>query len=219
MGGAIVNEKSDGRTDDRNEEEGRRQAPPEADSTLPFASSSEAEIPQIGPYRVICRMSRGGQADVYLAFDATVKREVVVKLGRKPVAKGLAKHDQLVHEARLLARLEHPHLVPLYTFGFHQQRPYLVLPHVRGRNLDDVARTKRLDPCQAALLVARLGHALAAAHSLGILHRDVKPANVLIDEAGLPRLIDFGIGLLRREAGDGPLPADANCGTPEWMPP
>jgi serine/threonine protein kinase len=101
--------------------------------------------------------------------------------------------DALVAEARLLAQLDHPNLVRVHDLGFHENCPYVVLDYVPGRSLREVVRDQPLSAERAAEIVAKVARALAVVHARGITHGDLKPANILIDENGEPRLIDFGI--------------------------
>ena len=125
---------------------------------------------------------------------------MVLKLGRQPV--GDDERASLVAEGRLLADLEHINLVRIYDLDFHNDRPFLVMEYVHGRNLEDYARDEPVTPRRAAELVAKLAGALAMVHRRGIIHRDIKPRNILIDEAGEPRLIDFGLARLRHAWSD-----------------
>ena len=127
---------------------------------------------------------------------------MVLKLGRQPV--GDDDRASLVAEGRLLTDLEHINLVKIYDLDFHNDQPFLVMEYVHGRNLEDYARDEPVTPRRAAELVAKLADALAMVHRRGIIHRDIKPRNILIDESGEPRLIDFGLARLRHAWSDCP---------------
>lgn len=148
----------------------------------------------IGRYHVIGVLEEGGQAQVYRAIHPTLSKELVIKLGRRPM--GSRPTDQLVAEGKLLAELEHPNLARIYDMDFYEGRPYLVMEYVRGRTLRQCARQQRFGPRDAALLVAKIARALAVPHARGIVHQDLKPGNILIDESGEPRVIDFGLARL-----------------------
>jgi hypothetical protein len=122
-------------------------------------------------------------------------KDLVLKLSLEPVEPG-GRHE-IVEEGRILAELEHPNLVRVHDLDFHDNRPYLVMEYIRGPNLDQVAREERMKPNKAAALLVKVAGAVAYAHRHGIIHRDIKPKNILVDEAGEPRLIDFGMARMR----------------------
>jgi serine/threonine protein kinase len=198
--------------------------PPETRPVGPEMSAAEiggrrSPPKRIGKYHVVGVLEEGGQAEVYRAVHPALSKELVVKLGRNPTGAGLREADQLVAEGRLLAELEHPNLARVYDLDFHQRRPFLVMEYVRGRNLRQHAREHRYAPGEAALLVAKTARALAAAHVRGIIHQDVKPGNIIIDEAGEPRVIDFGLARLRPAWGEEPDEPGTISGTVQYMSP
>ena len=146
-----------------------------------------------GRYRLGPEIGRGGMADVYRARDLVTGDDVAVKVLRAsdPVA-----DRWLGREQAALGRLDHPALVRLRATGSADGRPYLVLDLVDGRPLSDLLREGPLGAGRAAELGAHVAAGLAHAHAAGVTHRDVKPANILIDAAGRPRLADFGIARL-----------------------
>ena len=156
----------------------------------------------IGKYLVVDQLDEGGQGQVYRVIHPKLGQDMVLKLGRQPV--GDDERASLVAEGRLLVDLEHINLVRIYDLDFHDDRPFLVMEYVHGRNLEDYARDEPVTPRRAAELVAKLAGALAMVHRRGIIHRDIKPRNILIDETGEPRLIDFGLARLRHAWSDRP---------------
>jgi serine/threonine protein kinase len=159
-------------------------------------SPAQPRPPMIGKYLVLEVLGRGGQADVYRAIHTELGKEVVLKLGRRPAEPGGIGHDELRAEGRVLAELDHPHLARVQDLDLHEGHPFLVMEYVRGQTLQQYAERQRPTPQQAAILVAQLARALTAAHRRGIVHQDLKPKNVLVDESGRPRIIDFGMARL-----------------------
>jgi serine/threonine protein kinase len=146
-----------------------------------------------GRYRLGDRLGGGAAAEVYRALDERLQRPVAVKLFRGDAAAQLQRHEA---EMRTLASLDHPSLVSVYDAGSDEERhgaPYLVMQLVEGSTLADELRDGPLAPERAATYGAALADALAYVHERGFVHRDVKPANVLIAEDGRVHLADFGI--------------------------
>jgi serine/threonine protein kinase len=171
----------------------------------------------IGKYYVVGILGGGGQGTVYRVLHPELNRELVIKVARLSCATDSAERDLLVREGRVLADLDHPGLAHVHDLGFHDGRPYLVMDYVRGVTLEQHVANRRLTPTQAASLVAQVAHALASAHRRGVVHQDIKPSNILIDEAGRPRVIDFGLARLRGAwTGEAPQPSG---GTAAYMSP
>jgi tRNA A-37 threonylcarbamoyl transferase component Bud32 len=177
-----------------------------------------ATLPAIGKYQVLACLGEGGQATVYRALHSSLGKEVVIKLSRSPAAEDPSARQTMTAEGRALAELDHPSLARVYDLDFHEGRPFLVLEYVRGRSLEQVARQERIPPRRAAALLAPVARALAQAHRRGLVHRDVKPANILVGEDGRARLIDFGLALFRDAWSQEEAPP-AICGTPPYMAP
>ncbi|MGQ5635696.1 MULTISPECIES: protein kinase domain-containing protein [unclassified Streptomyces] len=140
------------------------------------------------------KIGSGGMADVYEGFDTRLRRPVAVKLFRP--GSDPQTEDRLTSEAVLLARLQHPGLVTVYDAGRHDDRAYLVMQLVDGVTLRGLLERGALSERHVAALGTTLAQALAHVHRAGIVHRDVKPSNVLLDRAGEPHLADFGIARL-----------------------
>ena len=132
---------------------------------------------------------------VYRATQPQIGREVAIKA----VAPELANHPDFVRrferEAQIVAKLEHPHIVPLYDYWREPDAAYLVMRFLRGGSVEDLLRSGPLDPERASSILDQVAAALSAAHRQGIVHRDVKPGNVLLDEVGNAYLTDFGVAL------------------------
>lgn len=151
--------------------------------------------PAIGKYVVVERFPRSGQAEVFRVVHPQFQQERVLKLAKEPVAAG--EWSEIIEEGKILCGLEHPHLIHVYDLDFLGNRPYLVMEYFRGRNLEQFAAEDQVSPRRAAALVAKVAGAAAFAHRHGIVHRDIKPRNILVDVAGEPRLIDFGMARVR----------------------
>ena len=151
-------------------------------------------LPEIAGYRVLRRLGQGGMAEVYLAIQLSLQREVAIKL----LALENAVSDELAQrferEARTIARLDHPHIVGIHEVGRSSTGlPYYTMPYLPN---GDLGRRRLRGDSRAVLAVLRaLVDALAYAHAHGVVHRDVKPDNVLFDKNDRPLLTDFGIAL------------------------
>ncbi|MEV5967014.1 protein kinase [Kribbella sp. NPDC051952] len=153
-----------------------------------------------GRYRVVDAIGRGGMGEVYRATDVVLGREVAVKV-MLPIPETLAAGERFLREARAGARLRHPHVVAVYDFGEYGAARYLAMELVRGRTVGEELR--RLGPLPAARaqdIIRQAAAGLAAAHAEGIVHRDIKPDNLLLSSEGLVKVADFGIVRLAHDA-------------------
>ena len=157
-------------------------------------------------FQLVRVLGQGGMGSVYLGYDTVLERDVAIKLLRDRATDDDARLRFLT-EARAIARLDHPNVIAIFRAGTTRAGyPYLVQELVRGHSLDRIALP--VAPERAIAIGLGIARGLAAAHRRGILHRDVKPANVMIDDAGTPKLLDFGVAkLTRRDAPERPAPA------------
>jgi serine/threonine protein kinase/formylglycine-generating enzyme required for sulfatase activity len=170
----------------------------------------------VGRYRVERLLGEGGFGRVYLARDEQLQRLVAVKVPHPHLFAGPHAADAYLAEARTAAGLDHPHVVPVFDAGGTPEFPcYIVSKFIEGRTLDWAIRHDRPAPRAAAALVAAVADALQHAHQRGVVHRDVKPGNILLDAVGRPHVADFGLALREPEVGRGPRYA----GTPAYMSP
>lgn len=145
-------------------------------------------------YRVRHSLASGGMGEVLLAADERLDRPVAIKVLHDEYAQSEAFRQRFEREARAMAGLNHPNMVQLYDYGEEDGHPFLVMEYVRGRTMRDLLATQGSPPCErAAEIVADMAGALHYAHTHGVVHRDVKPANVMIDAAGTVKVADFGI--------------------------
>ena len=147
-----------------------------------------------GRYKVLRAIGRGGMGTVWLCRDEVLGREVAVKqIGALP-GESPTETKRAMREARSAAALNHPNAVAVYDVVKHEGRPWLVMEYVEGQTLaDEISRDGQISPQRVADIGAQLAGALARAHERRIIHRDIKPGNVLIDKAGRPKISDFGI--------------------------
>ena len=172
----------------------------------------------IGRYAVSAELGRGGMGIVYRGRDRELKRDVAIKLVLDPTRVGEDELRRFRREASAAARLKHPGIVAVHEVGEDEGRPFLVLELVEGRNLEELLRAEQVDHRRAAELVRGVAEALAHAHAQGVVHRDVKPENVLVDASGRPRLTDFG--LARDVVASAALTVSGQVmGTPAYMAP
>src|SRR5579859_3411835 len=169
-------------------------------------------------YRLEARIGSGGMSTVYRAFDETLERQVAVKLMNREVTSDSDQLERFRREARAVAQLSHPHIVGVIDAGEDDGRPYIVLEYVEGETLKDrIRRLGRLPIAEAVAYAIEIARALGAAHAQHIIHRDVKPQNVLIDQEGSAKVTDFGIARKLEEDG---LTADGRVlGTTDYVSP
>ena len=171
-----------------------------------------------GRYRLEARIAAGGMSTVYRALDETLERQVAVKLMNREVATDSDQLERFRREARAVAQLSHPHIVGVIDAGEDDSRPYIVFEYVEGETLKDrIRRLGRLPITEAVAYAIEIARALGAAHARHIVHRDVKPQNVLIDHEGSAKVTDFGIARTLEEDG---LTADGRVlGTTDYVSP
>ena len=171
-----------------------------------------------GRYRLEARIGSGGMSTVYRALDETLERQVAVKLMNREVASDSDQLERFRREARAVAQLSHPHIVGVIDAGEDDGRPYIVFEYVEGETLKErIRRLGRLPIPEAVAYAIEIARALGAAHARHIVHRDVKPQNVLIDQEGSAKVTDFGIARTLEEDG---LTADGRVlGTTDYVSP
>src|SRR5262245_13997842 len=188
-------------------------AGPEAAPPVPADSTPPQRI---GRYRIEGVLGHGGFGFVYLAHDEQLQRLVAVKVPHARLVAQAGDAEAYLTEARTVANLDHPHIVPVYDVGSTEDCPcFIVSKYIDGTDLATRLNQSRLSLHEAVELVATVAEALHHAHKQGLVHRDIKPGNILLDKSGKPFVADFGLALREQDIGKGPCYA----GTPAYMSP
>jgi serine/threonine protein kinase/formylglycine-generating enzyme required for sulfatase activity len=185
------------------------------DQTLP--DPPEHALPsRIGRYRVIRPLGEGGFGVVYLARDEQLERDVAIKVPHRGLVSGPEDAEAYLAEARTVAGLDHPNLIPVHDVGSSEDFPcFVVSQYIEGSTLAEKLREGRPSLSVAIPVVITVAETLHYAHRKGVVHRDVKPGNILIDASGKPFVADFGLAIKEEDVGRGPRYA----GTPAYMSP
>ncbi len=172
----------------------------------------------LGEYEVLGELGRGGMASVYVAHDIALDRRVAIKVMSPTLFEGEAMVERFKREARTAASLSHPHIIPIYAVRESEHLVFFVMKLIEGRPLDSII--KELGPLPIPMVQAilqQVGGALGYAHRRNVVHRDVKPANIMIDVDGWPVVADFGIAKVAEK--QGLTITGATIGTPSYMSP
>jgi eukaryotic-like serine/threonine-protein kinase len=215
---------TDSKTADPKLVSARTMAPP--DETVPFQPEGtegprSPGIPagragQIGRYQVKKVLGEGQFGRVYLAWDDKLQRQVAIKVPHSTLVSRAEYAAAYLTEARAVATLDHPHIVPVFDFGSSSEWPcFIVSKYIDGSTLERLLKERRPPLHEAIELVAAIADALNYAHHKGLVHRDVKPGNILLDGHFKPYVADFGMALKEEDFGTGP----AWAGTPAYMSP
>ncbi len=172
----------------------------------------------VGPYRILMQLGQGGMATVYKAYHAALDRYVAIKVLHPVFMEDDSFLARFRREAQVVARLDHPNIVPVYDYAEHEGQPYLVMKFIEGETLKARMTRGPLTAQEILAVVEAVGGALGYAHREGILHRDIKPSNVLLAENGSIYLTDFGLARIA-ESGASTLTSDRILGTPQYISP
>ncbi len=172
----------------------------------------------VGPYRIIEQLGQGGMATVFKAYHAALDRYVAIKVLHPAFKEDPNFLARFRREARIVANLDHPHIVPVYDFSEHEGMPYLVMRYVEGQTLKARLAESSLSREQILRIIKLAGEALAYAHEQGVLHRDIKPSNIMLTPAGGVYLTDFGLARIA-QSGETTLSRDMMIGTPQYISP
>jgi len=183
------------------------------DGTEDFRRVKVAIPSTIGRFIIERELGRGSQGVVFLARDPHLERRVAIKTLGVHLGPGDEKQEQLMREARTVGRLQHPNIITLYEAGQENCTPFLVFEYVEGESLRDLLRKQGPPPVHRTLrMMRKILSGIAFAHEAGVIHRDLSPANILLDGEETPRIVDFGLSILEGKDAD---PA----GTPCYMSP
>lgn len=172
---------------------------------------------KVGRYEIKGELGRGGMATVYRGYDPIFEREVAVKIMPREFLKDASFRARFEREAKTIALLEHPAILPVYDFGEEDNQPYFIMRLMAGGTLSERLKYGALSLDEIVRVMNRLAPALDLAHSKGIVHRDLKPANILFDIEGNPYIADFGIAKMLQQASS--ITGSGLIGTPSYMSP
>jgi len=171
----------------------------------------------VGPYQIQEQLGQGGMATVYKAYHPALERYVAIKVMDIALSKDQDFIERFRREARVIAKLDNTHIVPVYDFDEHDGQPYIVLKFIDGQTLGERMKASSLSKSDILKIVSAVGNGLQYAHHRGVLHRDIKPSNVLITTEGKVYLTDFGLAKIVENASS--LTGDMIVGTPHYISP
>ena len=172
----------------------------------------------IGPYLITDQLGRGGMATVFKAYHANLDRHVAIKVLHPAFKEDPGFLERFKREAQIVARLEHPNIIPVYDFADFAGQPYLVMKFIEGETLKTRLKQSPLALSEKLALLEKVAEALEYAHAQGILHRDIKPSNIMLDRWATPYIADFGLARIA-QAGESTLSQDMMLGTPQYISP
>lgn len=173
---------------------------------------------RIADYEIVSQIGSGGMATVYQAYHERLDRHVAIKIMHESFARDETFLERFQREARIVARLEHPHIVPIYDYAEFDKQPYFVMKYIEGGTLKRRLIKRGITLDEITGMMTMLADALTYAHEKGVLHRDIKPSNMLIDERDLPYISDFGLARIA-QVGDSTISHDLMLGTPWYISP
>ncbi|MBN1230436.1 MAG: protein kinase [Anaerolineales bacterium] len=172
----------------------------------------------VGAYQIIEKLGQGGMATVYKAYHARLDRYVALKVLHPAFTKDPNFQARFQREAQVVARLDHPNIVPIFDYSEHDDQPYLVMKYIEGQTLKARLQSGSVSREEGITIIKAVGKALAYAHEKDILHRDIKPSNVLLSNDGHIYLTDFGLARIA-SAGESTLSNESMLGTPQYISP
>ncbi len=173
----------------------------------------------VSNYKVIEKLGQGGMATVYKAHELSLNRVVALKVLSSRLSEDAEYIKRFQREAQAAAKLNHPNIVQIYAIGQEKDVHYFAMEYIKGKSLADIAKEKKiLSPAEAIAVIKPVAEALGEAHKAGLVHRDVKPSNIMIDPSGRPKVTDFGIAYVS-EAKTKLTQEGSIIGTPEYLSP
>jgi serine/threonine protein kinase len=148
---------------------------------------------KLGPYEILEEVGKGGMATVYRAYQPAMERQVALKVIHKSIANDAMSLERFRREARLIARLEHAHILPVYDFDGTHDPPYIVMRYLESGTLKEVLHHSQLTLTEISYILNQIAGALDYAHRQGIIHRDIKPSNIMLDREANVFVTDFGL--------------------------
>ncbi|HEX4622507.1 MAG TPA: serine/threonine-protein kinase, partial [Myxococcaceae bacterium] len=193
--------------------------PPPRKATGDTLVSVDVHMMLEGKWRIGKQIGEGGMGTVYLATDVALDRPVAVKILAKQLSSDQELLTRFEREARMMAKLEHPNIVPVYAVGRHDERPFIVMKMLEGQTLSQLLREKgALSVDETLAMVRQVAAGLQFIHQKGFVHRDIKASNIFIGPGGHATILDFGI-LRSREGQDNLTRTGMVMGTPQYMSP
>ncbi|MBS0589460.1 MAG: protein kinase [Proteobacteria bacterium] len=175
---------------------------------------------QLGHYDLVAELGRGGMGVVYKGYEASLHRYVAIKVLADSLAHDAGIKERFLREARSMAALNDPHIIQIYFIGEDEGQTFFVMEFVDGESLSSVLkREQRLKPEQAAKVIYQTALGLATAHDRGVIHRDIKPGNIMIDARGNVKIADFGIALSSADISKKLTSTGEFVGTPGYLSP
>src|SRR3989442_2272086 len=155
---------------------------------------------RLGHYEIRSRLGAGGMGEVYLAEDMRLGRRVAIKILPAETISDEHARKRLVREARAAATLDHPHICSVYEVGEANGRSFIAMQYIEGETLDLKLKQKPLELKDSLAIASQVADALAEAHTHGIIHRDVKPSNIIITARGQAKVMDFGLAKVMQQS-------------------
>jgi len=148
---------------------------------------------RLGPYEILSPLGAGGMGEVYRAEDTRLRRIVAIKVLRADKVKLQLERQRLLQEARAASTLNHPNIVQIHELDSHEGDDFIVMEFVPGRTFAQLLKEKRLTIDEVIVYASQIASALAAAHAAGVVHRDIKPGNIMLSDLDVVKILDFGL--------------------------